>query len=220
VAVHGARRGTRLAVNAFVVVSLAWVAQALWFPGNVFFVGDRSAMQVGAPGDGPRPLDVMFAALSHSIVMPRVAVATEPGYAGIVTVQHVRPGSSGAAGTAATALWAALLTWGAIRAWRERGPLRNILLATLAAQLAVHLVIGDETFLFAAYFAPLTILVASFAALDGARRRPVLVLVAMLIVSAGANNWQQFRSAAAIVNASGTMLIERGGTLAAGAQCR
>jgi hypothetical protein len=72
--------------------------------------------------------------------------------------------------------------------------------AVIAGQLALHLVIGKESFLYAMHIAPLLIAVAACGTL-GRQRVVVLVMAASLVMTAGVNNWRQFERAVESVNA-------------------
>lgn len=205
---RGWRRGTQIAVNAFVAVSVLWSVQALWFPRSTYFLGNRSVVDV-VRGDGPTVVSGLMAWASHSVVMPLVGSVARDGFADGRTVQDAAALSSGPLGAAATAMWWMLLAWGIVCVVRTSSSLRKLLVITLIGQLALHLRFGSETFLYSAQFAPLLIAVAAFGAL-GRNRRAILTLTVALIVVAGTNNWQQFQRAAGAVNTIGTALAERG----------
>ena len=90
---------------------------------------------------------------------------------------------------AATIAWVALFGLGlreAGRRWRT-DPLVFVTLACLAGQLALHMVYGEETLLYAMHWLPLLILVAGFALL-GPARPWALALAIVTLVSGSANN--------------------------------
>jgi hypothetical protein len=83
--------------------------------------------------------------------------------------------------------------WGFV-VGRENLRLRFVIGVVLGGQLVLHLLYGEETFLYSLHFAPLLILVAAFGTTTSARA-VVLVLVAGLIVSVGVNNVTRFSEA-------------------------
>jgi hypothetical protein len=96
-------------------------------------------------------------------------------------------------------LWGALL---AVTAWRlltsrQHVPIRFVLGATLAGQVVLHLIYGEETFLYSMHVAPLLMLAAALAAASAPWRRAVLVLAAALAVFAAVNNASQLAAALA-----------------------
>jgi hypothetical protein len=98
-------------------------------------------------------------------------------------VQLSTPASGGWAGGSALVLWSLLLAAGVVGLlrtprWRSFAAVLGL---TLAAQVALHLVYGDETFLYAAHFLPLLMAVAVFAT----RVMPPTLAAAMALLAAG-----------------------------------
>jgi len=96
----------------------------------------------------------------------------------------------------ATVLWVSLLglgLWALVKV-KRLGRFRWVLILSLLGQFGLHLVYGDETFLYALHFAPLLVVFASLGSLTRARWIS-LVLAAMLVVTAGLNNSLQFKEA-------------------------
>lgn len=140
-----------------------------------------------------------------SVVQYRLAEEPHHTYPRLSS-QHgtVRPGL---VGLGASALWLALLCggiFGALRQIHSRDQVRRTLarmaLLLVAAQFALHLVYGGETFLYALHFAPLLILLASFIAFSS-RRSLALWATGALIVLAGWHNWQQLSQARTMAEA-------------------
>jgi len=135
----------------------------------------------------------------HSIVMPSIRVIPEPKWGEAMSVQASALGSSGAWGVAATILWAALLALAALGLLSSRGDLRFriVLGSTLAGQVFLHMIYGEETFLYVLHFAPLLILAAALAAAATPWRRIVLALAVALAFTAAMNNASQLATAMA-----------------------
>jgi hypothetical protein len=129
-------------------------------------------------------------------VMPAISFAASPMGTRDLSVQNSWPGSAGLAGVAATMLWAVVLAIGAREAARNvhATAFRALLLGVLAGQVLLHLVFGQETFLFSIQFVPLLTAVAAYGCL-GHRRVLVLALTCALIVTATVNNWRQLEEA-------------------------
>lgn len=217
-AVRGWRHAAQIFVNSLMLVALLWGVQAMWFPTARFFFAGGGLDTVVNQMDAHTPLEAVVEVLEvprnflfHGIVVPTVTIDGAPGTSRQLIVQGQWPGSSGLVGAVATALWLGLLAYGARRLFREpeMRSLRLALLATLAAQLGLHLIVGEETFLFSPYFSPLLIVVAAFGAL-GPHRAVVRALAVVLVLAAGVNNAQQFERAAQMVNEIGGDLAARG----------
>ena len=85
----------------------------------------------------------------------------------------------------------ALGAWG-LFAGKRRPRLRLVIGLVLAGQLVLHLLYGDETFLYALHYLPFLVLLAACGALTKAR--PVVLILALLLtVGTAANNLVEFR---------------------------
>jgi len=127
--------------------------------------------------------------LAHSIVMPAVSIGTQGTKAGNFTIQDASLLRSGPIAVAALALWTAVLLAGCAALIRSKrnSRLRLVLGLTLAGQFALHLIYGEETFLYALNVAPLLVLAASLSSTTP-WRRPALAAAALLVVLLAVNN--------------------------------
>jgi hypothetical protein len=81
---------------------------------------------------------------------------------------------------------------------KQHGRFRIMLGVTLLGQLVLHMVYGNETFLYSLHVMPLLILVAAASTLT--RARPVaLALTALLLATMFINNLVQFEQAKSMV---------------------
>lgn len=131
----------------------------------------------------------------HTIVMPDVRIFDDPSLKLLrLSAQVSLPGSGSLWGKVAVVFWIALLSlglWG-LFSIKKHLRLRIALGLTLLGQLALHLVYGtDETFLYSLHFAPLLLILAAMSTLTKARPL-ALMLVGMLVLTAGVNNILQF----------------------------
>jgi hypothetical protein len=104
---------------------------------------------------------------------------------------------AGVWGSWAAALWVILLVrgiWSLVRMTEHR-QLRPVLAGVLVGQLGLHLLYGDETFLYSLHWTPLLIVVAAMSTLTRGRRL-ALALCGGLIVAAAINNVSQLHAAA------------------------
>jgi len=134
----------------------------------------------------------------HSMVLPGIRFvdnAKHPEWPKMRVAHGLRAWSG--LSTVAAALWIALLAVGTIsflRLKRARG-LRLVLIGTLAGQLALHLVYGDETFLYSLHWLPFLVILAAMSTLERARLL-ALLLCGALVVCAAYNNVAQLGIAA------------------------
>lgn len=136
---------------------------------------------------------------AHSTVLPPpivghpapVALTLVPSPLPTFWVQRATVGSHSPLGKAALAAWCGLA---ALAAWTwTRGPRTRadaILGIAIAAQLALHLAIGRETFLYALHFQPLLVAWIGGAATRGRARPLALGLIVAATLLAGTNNWR------------------------------
>jgi hypothetical protein len=144
------------------------------------------------------PLEVAGSFIFHTMVMPSYKIASK--LYPLMYTQFSSPGSASLWGTAAVILWAALLAlgvWSLFSVKRYRS-LRIVIGVSLLGQLALHMVFGEETFLYSLHFVPLLIVLAAFGT-QTRIRTVTLVLVGLLVLCAGTNNILQFISATNIV---------------------
>jgi len=184
------------AMGLFVVVGL-WGVEELVFPDipTIPFATTDLKWErkyVFRKGSGG-PLVSVRSFVFHSMVVPAIEVTPNDPRIYLMVTQHSSPGTASTWGTIAVGLWAALLglgLWG-ILSLREHRHLRLVLGLTLAGQLVLHAVYGQETFLYSLHFAPLLVLLAAFGTQTRARLA-ALILAGALILSAGLNNGMQF----------------------------
>ncbi len=125
-------------------------------------------------------------------VIPRIELSPYPQQLGtlgpMLTIQHAPPGSSGLLGQAATVAWVLLMTAGAAALIGGRGleSFRIALGVMILEQLGIHLIYGEETFLYALNYVPLLVLAASLA--TRSRWRPLVLACAVVFIPCAAWN--------------------------------
>jgi hypothetical protein len=123
----------------------------------------------------------------------------------IMITQESSPGSGSQWGTIAVGLWVLLVAigiWAIFRISPHR-PARVVLGLTLLCQLALHMVYGNEIFLYSLHFGPLLVILAALGTHTPARPL-VLLLAGGLVVVAAANNYSQFTKAASFYRSNGS----------------
>jgi hypothetical protein len=190
------RRALQISANALVAVVLLWALQNVIVSTPFFLRGDHDTRFFFHPLSGG-PLHMTRALVAHSVVMPQPYVVPEPKWGSRWSVQASPLGSSGPVGAIATVLWLALLLGGflAVLLGRASPAQRDAVVPTLAAQLILYNVYGEESFLYSMQVAPLLVACASASA-TLTMRRWVLVGAWLLIVLLAANNLTELSRAA------------------------
>jgi len=192
---HSFRRTIRITIDAFVVITVLWAVQNVMFPTSEFFLfplGEHEFMLVDSAGGISNKMTVFFL---HSVVTPEIQI--RPNHWGpfwpFFSVQFSTIGSSGLVGWAASIIWLLLFTFGAWIAFHNTAhrKFKIALAAIIAGQLLLHLIYGDETFLYSLHWAPLLILTATFG-LTSAYRPWVLIGAVLLTAGLAFNNLTQF----------------------------
>ena len=202
---HPKKRALQITINTLCLVVLLWTVQKIIFRSAVFFLGDREEESYMLMSSSGGPLHILKSFIAHTMVMPAINVDAQK-YAGILDfpimlTQLSQPGSGTVWGMVAVVLWTALLglgVWGFFSG-REHGKFRIVMGLTLLGNLVLHLLYGDETFLYSLHFVPLLILLAAYSTFTRARAI-ALLLTGALIVTAGTNNFIQFHKAVDAVN--------------------
>jgi hypothetical protein len=144
-------------------VTVLWGVQKHVFPTATFFLGDPLRTQFIMPYES-HPAHVLRAFFAHSVVMPVLGTLEVPWWIPQLSVQSSPIGAGGWWAMALVAGWWSLLGAGllGLAATRQHRAARFVLVAVILGQLALHLLFGRETFLYAAHFTPLLVIVAAF----------------------------------------------------------
>jgi hypothetical protein len=202
------RKTILIALSSLLLATGLWGLQRIIFTNSGFpfqpgtFIGEKKF--VSAPGS-KEILAVLSSFFYQTLIMPAVQWVDSPIRPNWVKFEtdHLSPTSGGLWGTIAVFAWTGLLglgLWGFFSIKQHR-KLRIILGLTLSAQLLMHSIYGvEETFIYSLHFAPL-LLTFSALSLFTRFRLISLLLVTILIFSAGINNKAQFsRLAGALWN--------------------
>ena len=189
------RRAVQAAANALCIVVLLWGAQKYMIPSTQFFIGDKEEKEYMFRLDSARVASVARSFAVTTMVIPTPA-REHRSYQPEPILFTQRAAHTGALQLGAAAAWLALLALGAIglRNAPELRALRIALLLTLAGQFALHVVYGEETFLYSLHFAPLLFVIAAFA-FRTRFRVAAFALTAIVILAAGLNNVREFDDA-------------------------
>ena len=212
---HSWRQSLQVILKGFCLLAVLVIGQKIILPTTsarflvpVLAVRDEIVdLGVLVPRSGG-PLIVIKCFIFDTIVMPAIQLFDNihPPYWSCMSVQMSSPGSASVWGSIAVILWIALLSlgvWGFFSI-RKHLQLRIVLGFTILGQLALHIMYGDETFLYTLHFLPLLLVLVALSTLTRARVL-ALVLIGALIVSAGINNSQQFSQAVAFSHSQGPL---------------
>jgi hypothetical protein len=189
------RRAVQVTINAFALVVVLWGVEKFLFPTAVFFIGDREEAGFVFRPTAERVADVANGFFVAPMVMPRfVPTFRDDHPEQLMLTQKSRFWRQDLLADGAAVVWLLLLLLGllSLGAAPELRALKIALLLTLAGQFALHVVYGNETFLYSLHFLPLLLALAAFA-LRTRARKAALVLAALLLAGAAVNNIQRFR---------------------------
>jgi hypothetical protein len=192
-AFQGLRAGARWAAIGVGLFVLAWGAQKLLLPGPAGLVTGtaKREMQFVLHKDQGGPLCALAGEVLSPLVMPPVWETSDQEPSGKrVSAQCSMPWhSTQPLAWVSALLWLAALTAGAEVLLRGglRSPFDRFLAVAVCSQLGVHLLYGEETFLYALNFVPLWLALVA-RGLVGPRRRLVSGIVMALPLLLAAHN--------------------------------
>ncbi|MBW4653956.1 MAG: hypothetical protein KME20_13105 [Kaiparowitsia implicata GSE-PSE-MK54-09C] len=195
----------QIATNTFCLTTLLWAVQKYIFPTAGFFLGDDEERAYVLNPESGGPLVVLRSLITHTLVMPQFYLVREDRDWPLMLTQMALPGSASLWGAIAVGLWVGLLglgIWGFTRL-NTHPKFRLVFGLSLLGQVLLHLVYGEETFLYALHFLPFLIILAAMSSLTRARG-VALGLTTVLIVLAGVNNLQVWNQARAHLDNHGT----------------
>lgn len=199
-------------VAALVMTGVAGVTVALTAPplrDAVTRMAEQELRHV-LPSSGAGPGAALRSIVVSTVIMPRPALTPDRWEANaerhLLLTQRSSPASAGALGVVGIALWLSVLGLGvwSFLSSAAHPKFRLIVGASLAGQILLHLVYGDETFLYSLHFLPFLVIIAAAGTL-GRLRTLVLGLTVALVIVAATHNVREFRLAAAALNSLATV---------------
>ncbi len=191
-------RAVRVTLIAFAIVYLLWMVQKELFPATTSFLHNNYEINYMFREETGGPLHILASFFSTTVVMPEVHLIPKDGRQDylILSVQQSFPWQGGALNLTAAGGWLILFGLGFRQLLSGPTARRNRLLigSVLAGQLVLHLIYGEETFLYSLHFLPLLIVTAALSS-TGRFRRLVLIMATVVLVAVGVNNIIRFREA-------------------------
>ena len=204
---HHWKQACQITINAFCLVIVLWCVEKVFFPNTELFLTPHMP-EIGRhlnTAESGGPLQVAKAFVFHSMVLPTIngdVVSLDrqlPRTAILMSVQASKAGSGSVWGNASVVLLALFLgagLWGLV-SLKQYPRLRLALSLMLTGQLGLHLLFGDETFLYALHWVPLLVILGALGSL-AIPRQPWLVLAVLLLVSTAINNGLKFGQASQV----------------------
>jgi hypothetical protein len=189
---HRLKVAAQLAANALVVVVLLWTVQKFIAPSAHFFLGDHEGVAHVEAMTVPK---IFFL---DTLVMPDIeSIANDHPWLWLkLSTQTSLTWKLTTSGTIALVAWIILLTAGAWAAvsMRSLGKFRLILGLGIAGQLLLHMLYGNESFLYALNWLPLLVTVAALSTLTRLRWMSLAAAI-VFIVSAAHHNYSELEFA-------------------------
>ncbi|HZV99038.1 MAG TPA: hypothetical protein VFF74_08625 [Methylophilaceae bacterium] len=179
------RKAMRITLQALAIIAVLAIIQKIILPSSqLFFIpSNQEATFINRPDSGT-VWNKLNALLLHAFAVPSTTIksAVEPFWP-MLSVQFSRPGSGSTFGLWALVLWVSLLVLGTWGGFRARRPIFVAMLwLIIVGQIALHLLYGEETFLYVLHLMPLLIAVALLSIYTPAKKFvPVIALAAALL---------------------------------------
>lgn len=198
------KRAMHILVYSFFLVVLLWRVQKFIYTDITFFLGEHddpwnwNLLGMKLSGMITAALDAMVSIFYHTLIMPAIQVVNDgvrlPRF--VMVTQSSPPGSASLWGLCAVFIWTILLILGVWKLFflKKHFSFRIVLGLTLLSQLALHVVYGEETFLYSLHF---VVLLLPLVALGSLTRLRIVVIsmTCLLIPCAWINNTFQFSKA-------------------------
>lgn len=186
------KRTFRMSVDAFALITLIWAAQHILFPSAGFFLNPFEERRYIAMDTSGTIIDKITVFFIHSVVMPSIQVIGDAS----LSIQTSDMGSSGLYGIIASIMWVVLFTYCLFNLFRNPAfkKLKIVILFTLAGQFSLHMLYGNETFLYSLHWVPILVLIIALGAPVN-RRAMILPFVCVLVAITALNNLTQLDSA-------------------------
>jgi len=198
---HSPQRTVRITIDAFVVVTVLWAVQHAIFPTAEFFLFSAEERHYVFDKNAGGVLEKSTVFFLHSVVMPEFRVSENlwtddwPS----LSVQHSSINFDSPLKLAITTSWILTLAFGLLGMWKDPNhrKFKVVIAAILGGQFVLHMVYGDETFLYSLHWTPLLIMVAAFG-LTLPYRKWIVALTFVSLFGVGYNNFYQFNRAASL----------------------
>jgi len=177
------RQSLRIILGGLVAVTFIWTVQKFVYPSAGFFLDVREEASYVMPVAAGGLPDRLAGFFSHVMVLPKVISHMTPAASWPkITIERATIGSNGMLGLAASGVWLALLFVGALTLMRGIGHRRlgQVLGLTVIGQLGLHLIYGEEIFLYSLHWLPLLVVIAALPTLT--RYRPIALAATALLL--------------------------------------
>lgn len=199
------RKAIRIALGAVAFVAVLALIQKWIIPtSKLFFLGSREELMYMGRQESGGVIEKLKVLLLYGFAMPQIDFkATGLNSLPLLSVQFARLGSSTVYALPALLCWTCLLSlgvWGALRTKAHVLLVRTIALTALG-QIVLHLIYGEETFLYVLHLMPVMVALAMLSMLTPCRIIAPWLAVAAMVFSL-ANNTAVFSTASEAVSAT------------------
>lgn len=191
------RRFLYITLIALSIVTILWGVEKAIFPRAIFFIGDKEETAYMFFPNIKRITSVASIFIFHTMLSPVIHVLGENKLDWpILSVQNSSPGSASLLSFIGVIIWAVLLglgTW-SLFTLKKLFALRIVLGLSIIGQLVLHILYGEETFLYSLHFLPLLLILAALATLNNLRTLTISLII-LLIPLVAISNWLQYKKA-------------------------
>lgn len=196
-------KAIRVCFDMILVVTILSAVQNLIYPSSNFFLflgGEEKWMMVEASGGWLDKLRIFF---FHTLVMPDIIIKENPWSPEwpLFSIQISELGGFLELHGILNLIWLSLFSLGAytLISSNEEIKLKIYLFSIVLCQAFLHLIYGDETFLYSLHWTPFLIIIASIAS-KSKFISPVRLMTIALIVGAYTNNIEQLSIILNLIN--------------------
>lgn len=205
------KKTINLTLISLSLVTILWGVQKRFFPEAVFFIGDNEESSYIFFPDVERIVSVTNSFIFHTLIAPAVQTLGDNGDGwSMISFHGALPASENIINVAGDVIWISIVAIGlwALFTLKEHLAFRFTLALTLIGQFFLHLLYGEETFLYSLHFLPLLIALAALAMLTTLRMH-VAIMILILIPIAATNNLMKFQTVNTTSSSPKTTLINK-----------
>lgn len=204
---QGIRQGVRIVVAAFLVVLILWILQKCMYPSSGFFLGNKDVLGYVLMDEAGTVLERLCVMFVHSVVMPEIGIIPNPWnpHWPIMSIERSAIDVTSPVRFVAICGWVAFLASGlvAIAGTARYDPFSKVLVVSIAFQVVLHLLFGDEAFLYSLHWIPMLVILATLS-LQTSRRLGLRFAMLAIVICNCVVNYSAFIDAANSVPKMGT----------------
>jgi hypothetical protein len=193
------KQGFRIAATAFLVVLTLWSLQKYLYPSAGFFLGNRDVLGYVLMDEAGTVWERLCAMFVHSVVMPSISINPNPWnqHWPLMSIEHSVIDVGSPVRFVAISGWAAFLVSGLIEIARtvRVDSFSKVLIVSIAFQVVLHLLFGDEAFLYSLHWTPMLVILVTLS-LRASRRLGLRFALLAIVICNCVVNYSAFIDAA------------------------